>query len=76
MENMPTKELVETRNNNKGVMEEHIKEMNFQQDLPSLNELHDYLSYLYDARKWGDFILNYLMLELHVRNKDLNFIKL
>jgi len=21
----------------------------------------------------GDFILNYLMLELHVRNKDLNF---
>ena len=46
MENMPTKELVETRNNNKGVMEEHIKEMNFQQNLPSLNELHDYLSYL------------------------------
>ena len=36
----------------KGVIEEHIKEMNFQQDLPSLNELHDYLSYLYDARKW------------------------
>ena len=37
MGNMPTNELIKTRNNNKTVIEEHVKEMNSQHTLPSLN---------------------------------------
>ena len=50
-----------------------MKKINSQNKLPSLTELQDYTDYLYNEGKWGDFILNYLLLELQVRNKDLYF---
>lgn len=73
MNNLPIDELVRDREKNKLVIEEHVKKANSQNKLPSLKELQDYTEYLYDEEKWGDYILNYLLLELQVRNKDLNF---
>ncbi len=73
MEKMPTELLVKKRDKNKADIEQRVKQVNSSLNLPSLTDLHDYLDYLYEHGKYSDFIINYLMLELHVRNKDLVF---
>ena len=73
LNNLPTDELTKQRDKNKKSIENRTKEVNTNLDLPSLNDLQEYLAYLYSEGKWTDFIINFLLLELQVRNKDLNF---
>jgi hypothetical protein len=73
MNKMPLEELVSSREKNKTAIEKHVKKVNMETKLPDLEELKDYTEYLYDQGKWTKFVLNYLMLNLQVRNKDLNF---
>ena len=73
MNKMPVEELILDRERNKTAIEERVKKINMETKLPSLEELQEYTQYLYDQGKWSKFVLNYLMLNLQVRNKDLNF---
>jgi len=44
-----------------------------QEVLPSYNDLLDYLDKLSKAKKYREYIINYLMIHLQVRNEDLLF---
>jgi|TARA_R110000822_G_scaffold118706_2_gene251464 hypothetical protein len=75
MKNMKFEKLQAERKNNVNKVEIYTKEENDKkkQIYPSLQELIDYTNYLYDNGKWTDYIINYLILNNYVRNKDLNF---
>jgi hypothetical protein len=73
LNNLKTDELIKQRDKNKKGIEDRTKEVNASLDLPSLNELEEYVDYLFEKGKWTDYIINYLLLELQVRNKDVNF---
>lgn len=76
MENLPARKIQNERKSNISVVETHTKETNkFKfEELPTLNDLEDYQDYLFENGKWTDYILNYLLLNYYVRNKDLNFV--
>ena len=40
--------------------------------LPTIEELDKYLKELYTTERWGDFILNYLLMNYNTRNVDLD----
>jgi hypothetical protein len=40
--------------------------------LPTIEELNKYLKELYTTERWADFILNYLLMNFHTRNIDLD----
>ena len=40
--------------------------------LPTIEELNLYLKKLYTTERWADFILNYLLMNFHTRNIDLD----
>lgn len=53
----------------------HTVEVNnvlIKDELPSVKELTSHLEGLYTAEKWRPYIMNWLMINLGVRNKDLN----
>ena len=43
-------------------------------DLPTMRELETFLENLYKEKKYGDYILNYLLIHYGVRNKDLDIL--
>lgn len=47
------------------------KNVELKETLPSLKKLNDYTSNLFKTEQWRPFIMNYLMMEFGVRNKDL-----
>jgi len=49
-----------------------LKNEGLKETLPSLKQLQDYENNLFKNEKWRPYIMNYLMMELGVRNKDLN----
>lgn len=49
------------------------KNENVRKDLPTLNDLDEYTDYLYNSKKWFEYIINYLLINYQTRNKDLNF---
>lgn len=73
LNNLKTDELIKQRDKNKKGIEDRTKELNANHNLPSLNDLKEYVDYLHQNGKWTDYIINYLLLELQVRNKDVNF---
>ena len=73
MNKLPTNELEAKREENKKEVAKQVKRVNESLVLPTLNDLEEYLEYLYANNQWTDYIINYLLLEYQVRNKDLNF---
>lgn len=73
MNKLPTKDLEAKREANKKEVVKQVKRVNDTLVLPTLNDLEEYLQYLYANKQWTDYIINYLLLEFQVRNKDLNF---
>ena len=49
------------------------KNAEIKDDLPSLDELEEYTEYLYENKKWFEYIINYLLINYQTRNKDLDF---
>ncbi len=76
MKNMKFEKLQAERKKNINKVELHTKNQNDKkkQIYPSLQELKDYTEYLFNNSKWTDYIINYLLLNNYVRNKDLDFI--
>ena len=73
MNNLPINDLENQRELNKQTINTQIKEKNQDLDLPSLKQLEDYTESLYQQNKYAEYIINYLLLNYYVRNKDLNF---
>ena len=76
MKNMKFEKLQAERKKNINKVELHTKNQNDKkkQIYPSLQELKDYTEYLFNNSKWTDYVINYLLLNHYVRNKDLDFI--
>jgi len=76
MKNMKFEKLQAERKKNINKVELHTKNQNDKkkQIYPSLQELKDYTEYLFNNSKWTDYVINYLLLNNYVRNKDLDFI--
>jgi len=71
---LDTSELELNREKNKQVIVEKIQEKNAVIELPSLEMLFLYLDTLWDAKKYTEFAINWLLLNLNTRNTDLNII--
>jgi hypothetical protein len=72
--NMPHQLLDDTREANKKLLQTHVKEKNADlKDLPTYEEITEYTNELYEKNDYTSFIINYLMLNFFVRNRDLNF---
>ena len=72
LKDLSTKELEEKRELNKGKLVKHVKESNAKLNLPSYQDLIEYLDYLYASEKYNEFIINFLLMNGYVRNEDLN----
>jgi hypothetical protein len=70
---MPTEELVEQRTTNKAEVTETLKQANLFTELPSLEELDQFIETLWKQNKYRDYICNYLIRYYYVRNQDLGF---
>ena len=76
MNKQPTSKLEKQRETNKDKLKGFVKEKNEKlkdDGLPSYQDLLDYLDFLYDSKRWTDFIINYLLIYYHTRNEDVNF---
>jgi len=76
MKKSPTSKLEKKRDENKEKLKGFVKEKNQKlkdDGLPSYQDLLDYLEFLYDSKRWTDFIINYLLIYYHTRNEDVNF---
>ena len=72
--NLPHKLLDDTREANKKLLQTHVREKNANlSELPSYKDIVDFTEVLYEKNDYTSFIINYLMLNFFVRNKDLNF---
>ena len=72
----PTTKLMKQRDENKEKLKGFVKEKNEKlksDGLPSYQDLLDYLAFLYNDKRWTDFIINYLLIYFHTRNEDVNF---
>lgn len=67
--------LIKERDSTKNEITSQVKEKNaeIKDDLPSLDELEEYTEYLYENKKWFEYIINYLLINYQTRNKDLDF---
>ena len=68
-------ELEDLREKLKGDIKTEVKKknVNLPKSLPSYEDLVEYTNMLYDQSDWTDYIINYLLLNYNVRNKDLLF---
>ena len=68
-------ELEKMREKLKGAIKTDIqkKNVNLSNSLPSYQDIVDYTESLYDKSDWTNYIINYLLLNYNVRNKDLLF---
>ena len=73
--NNSTKKLEELRETLKGKLKDDVKAKNviLKDTLPTYKTLINYLEYLYDENEFVDYIINYLLINYQVRNKDLLF---
>ncbi len=75
MNDMDTSLLEKEREVNKKRIKELVKSKNavLTLNLPRYNELITHLDSLYVREEWTDYIINYVLINFTVRNKDLNF---
>lgn len=68
-------ELEKMREKLKGAIKTDIqkKNVNLSSSLPSYQDIVDYTESLYEKSDWTNYIINYLLLNYNVRNKDLLF---
>jgi len=74
-EGLSVAQLEKRRKQDKNKLIESVKEKNIElrEKLPSYNDIVEYMNYLYDKGEWTDYIINYLLINLQVRNQDLDF---
>ena len=67
--------LITQRDKNKAFIDMNIKQTNIeiQGKLPAYKKLVEYTDKLYDNNKYIDYVINYLLINYFVRNKDLLF---
>jgi hypothetical protein len=70
---MPTDALEKKRQDNKGTIQEGLKQTNKYIILPSITEFDYYISKLFRERKYMEYIVNYLIRHCYVRNQDMIF---
>tara|TARA_R100000951_G_scaffold114127_1_gene117727 strand:+ start:122 stop:985 length:864 start_codon:yes stop_codon:yes gene_type:complete len=75
MEGLSVVQLEKRRKQDKNNLIESVKEKNVElkDNLPSYSDIVEYMNYLYDKSEWTDYIINYLLINLQVRNQDLDF---
>ena len=73
LKKMPIDELVEQRTTNKADVNEHLKQANLFTELPSLEEVDNFIETLWKKGMYRDYICNYLIRYYYVRNMDLLF---
>ena len=75
MEGLSVSQLEKRRKQDKDKIFQSIKEKNVElkDNLPSYKDIVEYMDYLYEKNEWTDFIINYLLINLQVRNQDLDF---
>lgn len=68
-------DLEKRREDNKKNINTAIKEKNaeLKERLPAYDNLIEYMDYLFEKDEWTDYIINYLLIHLQVRNQDLDF---
>jgi hypothetical protein len=68
-------QLEKRRKQDKNKLIESVKEKNVElkENLPSYSDIVEYMNYLYEKSEWTDYIINYLLINLQVRNLDLDF---
>ena len=73
--NEDTKELVKARAIKKKAIIDYTRSENqkVSDGLPTLEEFDKHIEYLYDEMKYKEFVVNYLIRNCYVRNKDLVF---
>ena len=71
---LPIEELKSVRTNSSGELkvESVLKNEELKHDLPSFQELLDFVNNLYEKGEYVKYIVNYLMVTFSVRNMDLN----
>ena len=74
-EGLSVTQLEKKRKQDKDKLIESVKEKNVElrENLPTYNEIVEYMDYLYDKGEWTDYIINYLLINFQVRNQDLDF---
>jgi hypothetical protein len=74
-EGLSVEQLAKKRKQDKNKLIESVKEKNVElrENLPSYSDIVEYMNYLYDKGEWTDYIINYLLINLQVRNQDLDF---
>ena len=72
--NEPT-ELTELRDNNKVKIKDltKLKNVELAATLPSYDDLLAHIDSLFESNNWTDYVINYLLVNFQVRNKDLLF---
>ncbi len=70
---LPIDELVEQRTTNKAEVTEALKQANLYTELPTLDELDNFIEDLWNKAKYREYIVNYLIRHHYVRNQDLMF---
>jgi len=73
LEKLDVKDLERERDKNKNDIIGDVKKSNAELDLPSYDDIEDYINYLYENNKWVDYIINYLLFYYQTRNLDVNF---
>ena len=74
-EGLSVAQLEKKRKQDKSKLIEDVKVKNVElrENLPSYNDIVEYMNYLFDKGEWTDYIINYLLINLQVRNQDLDF---
>jgi len=74
-EGLSVAQLEKKRKQDKNKLIKSVKENNVElkENLPSYSDIVEYMNYLYDKSEWTDYIINYLLINLQVRNQDLDF---
>ena len=70
---MPFETLEKKRQENKGAIQENLKQNNRYIILPSITEFDEHINTLFREKKYMEFIINYLIRNVFVRNQDLIF---
>jgi hypothetical protein len=72
---LSVKQLEEKREKDKKKIFTAIKEKNvdLRENLPDYNEIVEYTDYLFEKSEYTDFIINWLLINIQVRNQDLDF---
>ena len=72
---LSVKQLEDKRDKDKKKIFTAIKEKNtdLRENLPDYKEITEYTDYLFEKSEYTDFIINWLLINIQVRNQDLDF---